>query len=265
MIDLDPQASAANWSDRRKAEQPVVLSAHARRLPHEIRRVRETVGEMLYIDTVPHSDSAAPAAARATDLVLIPCRPAIINTLAFLRTTGKPVLVVLNAIAATGQDVRQAEEALSAHQVETCPIRLGCCMAFSRTLVSGQAAQEFEPDGKAARVIAELHTFVLARLKDFKTSTRDRHSFLQAAHGHLRGDLALVSFLSDHPQFRSDSPPLFSARLFIYLADFFLPAGCVVLLDLFEFLSRFPMAFSCLNNQLVSGRVHVGAGMTVNY
>ena len=177
VIDLDPQASAANWSDRREAELPVVLSAHASRLPNEIARVREIGGEMLYVDTAPHSDSAALEAARSADLVLIPCRPAILdleaitNTLAFLRTTGTPVLVVLNAIAATGQDARQAEEALSAHQVETCPVRLGRRIAFARALVSGQAAQEFEPDGKAAREVRKLHTFVLERLKDFKPST----------------------------------------------------------------------------------------------
>ena len=177
VIDLDPQASAANWSDRREAELPVVLSAHASRLPHEIARVRETGGEMLFVDTAPHSDSAALEAARSADLVLIPCRPAILdleaitNTLAFLRTTGTPVLVVLNAIAATGQDARLAEDALTAHQVETCPVRLGRRIAFARALVSGQAAQEFEPDGKAAREVQELHTFVLARLQDFKPSS----------------------------------------------------------------------------------------------
>ena len=177
VIDLDPQASAANWSDRREAELPVVLSAHASRLRHEIARVRDIGGEMLYVDTAPHSDSTALEAARTADLVLIPCRPAILdleaitNTLAFLRTTGTPVLVVLNAIAATGQDSRLAEEALSTHQVETCPVRLGQRVLFARALVTGQAAQEFEPDGKAAREISMLHDFVLARLQDFNPST----------------------------------------------------------------------------------------------
>ena len=170
VIDLDPQASAANWSDRRTAELPVVLSAHARRLPHEIRRVREIGGEMLYLDTAPHSDSAALEAARAADLVLVPCRPAILdleaitNTLAFLRTTAKPVAVVLNAVAHTGQDAALAEEALAAHQVETCPARLGRHIAFARALISGQTAQEFEPDGKAAREIDCVHKFVCARV-----------------------------------------------------------------------------------------------------
>ena len=177
VIDLDPQASSANWSDRRNKELPVVLSAHASRLRREIQRVEEIGGEMLYVDTAPHSDSAALEAARTADLVLIPCRPAILdleaitNTLAFLRTTGTPVLVVLNAIAATGQDAHEAEAALSAHQVETCPVRLGRRIAFARALVAGQAAQEYEPGGKAAHEIRMLHAFVLERVQDFKPST----------------------------------------------------------------------------------------------
>ena len=153
-----------------------MLSAHASRLRQEIERVREIGGEMLYVDTAPHSDSAALEAATVADLVLIPCRPAILdleainNTLNFLRTTATPVLVVLNATAATGHDAHEAEAALIAHQVETCPVRLGRRIAFARALVAGQAAQEFEPNGKAAHEIQMLYTFVLARLQDFKTS-----------------------------------------------------------------------------------------------
>ena len=56
VIDLDPQASATNWSDRRKAELPVVISAHASRLQHEMRRVRDAGCELLVLDTAPHSD-----------------------------------------------------------------------------------------------------------------------------------------------------------------------------------------------------------------
>ena len=177
VIDLDPQASSANWSDRRSAELPVVLSAHASRLRHEIQHVREIGGEMLFLDTAPHSDSAALEAARVADLVLIPCRPAILdleaitNTLAFLRTTGTPALVVLNAIAPTGQDALLAEEALSSHDVDTCPVRLGRRVAFARALISGQAAQEFEPSGKAAHEVKRLHDFISARLQDFNPST----------------------------------------------------------------------------------------------
>ena len=76
---LDPQASAAIWSDRRSTEFPVVLSAHASRLSREITRVKETGGDILYLDTAPHSDSVALRVAEAADLVLIPCRTAILD------------------------------------------------------------------------------------------------------------------------------------------------------------------------------------------
>ena len=176
VIDLDPQASSANWSDRRTAEVPVVLSAHASRLRQEIQHVRDIGGEMIYVDTAPHSDSAALEAARIADLVLIPCRPAILdleaitNTLAFIRTTGTPTLVILNAIAATGQDAAQAEEALLAHDVETCPVRIGRRVAFTRALLCGQCAQEYEPFGKAALEVRRLHDFITSRLQDFNPS-----------------------------------------------------------------------------------------------
>ncbi len=56
VLDLDPQASAANWADRRAAELPVLRSAHASRLRHELRQLQDTGGEMVMVDTAPHSD-----------------------------------------------------------------------------------------------------------------------------------------------------------------------------------------------------------------
>ncbi|MCY4585322.1 MAG: AAA family ATPase [Bryobacterales bacterium] len=177
VIDLDPQASAANWSDRREAELPVVFSAHASRLRHEIAHVEKLGGDMLYIDTAPHSDSAALEAAQHADLVLVPCRPAILdleaitNTLRFLRTTGTPVLAVLNAITQSVRDTLQAEQALVLHGIDFSPYRLGRRIAFSRSLVSGLTAQEFQPNSKAAHEVHTLHSYVLDMLQHFNPAT----------------------------------------------------------------------------------------------
>lgn len=170
VIDLDPQASAAKWADRRSTELPVVLSVHASRLAHEMKRVEETGGELLFLDTAPHSDSAALEAAKAADLVIIPCRPAILdmeaitNTLDLVRTTKTPVFVVLNAIAAQGQEAEEAAEAIAALNVEVSPVRLVNRVAYARALITGQTAQEFEPDGKAASDVERLHSFICAHL-----------------------------------------------------------------------------------------------------
>ena len=170
VIDLDPQASAANWADRRETEVPVVLSAHASRLRREVTRVAIIGGEMLYLDTAPHSDGLALEAAKLADLVLIPCRPAILdlealnNSLALIRAGHKPICVVLNAIAPIGHDADQAVEALKGLEVEICPVRLGHRVAFARSLISGQVAQEFDPKGKAAGEMDRLHQFIQKRL-----------------------------------------------------------------------------------------------------
>jgi chromosome partitioning protein len=171
IIDLDPQASAANWSDRRESDVPVVLSAHASRLTHEMKRVKEMDGDVLIIDTAPHSDSAALEAAKAADLILVPCRPAILdieaitNTLDLVKTTGTPIFVVMNAVAPQGAEAAEAVEAIEALGVKVCPVQLRQRVAFSRALITGQSAQEYEPSGKAAQEAEELHVFMCAHLK----------------------------------------------------------------------------------------------------
>ena len=59
LIDLDPQASAAKWADRREAELPVVLSAHASRLPNEIKRIQDA-GCKLYFWILRRTPTAQP-------------------------------------------------------------------------------------------------------------------------------------------------------------------------------------------------------------
>jgi len=178
VIDLDPQASAAKWSDRREAELPVVLSAHASRLENEMQRVKDAGCEILFLDTAPHSDSAALQAAGLSDLVLVPCRPAILdmeaisNTLDLVRTKGAPVFVVMNATAPQGHEAQEAAEAIAGLDATVCPVQLVSRVAFSRSLITGQTAQEFEPNGKAAQEIENLYTFTCTQLNKFNTDEK---------------------------------------------------------------------------------------------
>ena len=170
VVDLDPQATAANWGDRREAAMPVVRSAHASRLPHEIQQIERAGGEALIVDTAPHSDSAAVVAAHVSDLILIPCRPAyfdleaMANTLRLLRATGKPLWAVLNAVAPFGSEAEEAAETIDALELRLCPAQLGRRIAFSRAVSSGLAAQEYEPGGKAAEEVKRLYELVSGAL-----------------------------------------------------------------------------------------------------
>lgn len=170
IIDLDPQASSANWGDRRKAELPVVVSAHSSRLAQEIENARSAGVEVLILDTAPHSDRVAVDAARAADLVIVPCKPNILdieaigNTIGLVKTTQTPLFVVLNGVAPVGSEADEAEAAIKeAFTVPVCPARLTNRVAFARSLVNGQTADEYiqpgrlVPDAKAIKEIEHLH------------------------------------------------------------------------------------------------------------
>ena len=117
IIDLDPQATASNWSDRREADSPVVVSAQPARLPHVLTSAEASGATMVLIDTPPRAEQAALAAAKAAQLILIPCRPAIYDletvatTLELVRFAGdKPVVAMLNGVPPRGSKKDQAEE-----------------------------------------------------------------------------------------------------------------------------------------------------------
>ena len=74
VIDLDPQASAAKWKDRRSEDNPAVISAQASRLYPALEAARGAGAEFAIIDSAGRSDDSAMAAARAADLILIPTR-----------------------------------------------------------------------------------------------------------------------------------------------------------------------------------------------
>jgi chromosome partitioning protein len=168
VIDLDEQASSAKWSDRRKAELPVVVSAHASRLDQVLETARSTGGGLAIIDTAPHSDKPALDAARAADFLLVPCRPSILdleavaNTLDIAKLAGRPAIVILNGVAPSGSEADEAAEAIIQMQGEVCPVRLVNRIAYARAIVYGQTAQEYEPHGKAAQEVANLHEFICA-------------------------------------------------------------------------------------------------------
>ena len=170
VLDLDPQASAVKWHHRRTAELPVVMHSPASLLDYEMKRIARSGGEVLILDTAPRLDSAALEAAKASDLAVVPCRPSILDleavasTLDLVRTTGKPVIAMLNSAEVRGSEADEAAEAVAALGVAVCPFRLARRVAFARALVAGLTAQEMEPGGKAAQEIEQVHKFICERM-----------------------------------------------------------------------------------------------------
>lgn len=179
VIDLDPQASAKGWHDHRNKETPVVISSHASRLADVLETARKHGAALCIIDTAPHSETTALAAAKAADLILIPCRPAVFDLRAIsssvdlVQLAKKPALIVLNAAQPRGTLADQAETAIKAYGIPVAKARITQRAAFVHSLTAGQTVIEFEPEGNAA---AEVKALCLIACKHVGMITRNRAS-----------------------------------------------------------------------------------------
>jgi chromosome partitioning protein len=166
VVDLDPQATATSWGDRRTADAPEVISGQATRLPALIAAARQNGADFLIIDTAPNADQTASLAARVADLVLIPSRPAIFDleaietTLLLVKAAMRPAYVVLNAVPPAGNVGKEAGDWLAARGAQVAPCHLTHRAAFAHAVIDGRSAQEFEPQGKAAAEVAALYEWL---------------------------------------------------------------------------------------------------------
>jgi len=166
IIDLDPQASAADWADSRDTP-PEAVAIPPARLDSVLDKLRGGGCSFVVIDTGRDSNNAGYTAAQAADLILVPCRVgrfdirALSRTLDLAKLAGKPAHLVFNDLAPNANKMRaEAEDALTPMGCPIAPVQLSHRAAFRDAPMSGQAAQEIEPDGAAAAEVAALFAWV---------------------------------------------------------------------------------------------------------
>ena len=169
LFDLDPQASACFWADRRRAtgkgETPVVRDVNFNRLPHVLDAVRNGGADLIILDCPPQQRDIADAALSVADLVLIPTRAEALDIRAMTQTVrltqqmGKPASVVLTFCPPAGPEIEQAREIVAQLKADLVPVSIHLRKAFSRAQQDGLTAQEYEPRGKAAAEIQSLYDY----------------------------------------------------------------------------------------------------------
>ncbi|HPE73476.1 MAG: AAA family ATPase [Candidatus Competibacteraceae bacterium] len=166
VIDIDPQATASNWGDRRQAEMPQIISAQAARLPYILKQMEDA--SWVFIDTPPAISNTTMAAVKVADIVLVPSRAAIFDldtlstTLDLVRMGQKEAAVVLNAVPHRGSDAQEAKAVIAAYGANIAPISMGHRAAFQHSATLGLGVMEHEPNGKAAQEIRELFKWLQA-------------------------------------------------------------------------------------------------------
>jgi len=166
IIDLDPQGSAAKWSEVRKKRVPHIMAATQSQLGRLLENVDKAKTDFVIIDTAPHSDSDAAMAAQLADFVLIPSRPmffdlhAILSTYEIARLSKTPAAVVLNGVPPRGSFADEAREALQGQNIRVVEPVLYHRSAYFNALFDGRSVQEYDPKGKAAAEVESLYISV---------------------------------------------------------------------------------------------------------
>lgn len=175
LADIDPQGSCSDWWQSREADLPVILESTGSKLS-DIKTMAENENkDLLIIDTPPHSTNEGEMAIQASDLVLIPTRPSILD----LRAIGSTVKmvekfnvkagIVLNACPPKRSlelsIVREARKGLNNYQLPLFPFQITQRAAFSYSMINGLSVNEYEPSGKASAEIKFLLKWIQEQLK----------------------------------------------------------------------------------------------------
>ena len=169
VFDLDPQGSASLWCDVQRGSQPTVAPVAARDLATALTLAAKAGVRLVVLDTAPHSEGVAMSAARAADLVVVPCGISLLDVhatamtieLAALATESVGVLSMVPARGALKDDVR---EELESGGLPVLACEIGHRMAYRYALQDGTLVQDYQPRSKAAAEVRALWDELAGRL-----------------------------------------------------------------------------------------------------
>ncbi|HEX2135438.1 MAG TPA: ParA family protein [Microvirga sp.] len=168
IIDIDPQGTASEWYQRRKAAAPEVARLNWTSLASQVHAFEHSGHDLVIVDTPGADDSAAAAAVREADFCLIPARPSIADieamkpTLRYLNERSKPFAFILNQCPVGGRTSRTSN-AFRALQLigGVCEGTVALRADHMDALAGGLGVTEHAPAGKAAAELRKVLDWVL--------------------------------------------------------------------------------------------------------
>jgi chromosome partitioning protein len=177
LIDIDQQASAAKWGDRRKLDNIVVIGALQSRIKQTLETARKHGADYVVIDSPGHNDTASVEAIRAADVVILPVEASMFHfdTLPamrdLMRVAGdKPTWVLLNKLhpSAFVQAEKLKKMLAEAYSIPVCPLHLSLLSIYATSADIGLTPLEQEPEGKAAEEIRGLYKFTCQQVNKLR-------------------------------------------------------------------------------------------------
>jgi len=169
LVDIDPQASLADWWNERQSESPAFATTTVSRLATDLEALRQQGFKMAVIDTPPAISVAIQSVIAVADLVIIPTRPsphdlrAVGATVEMCERAGKPLIFVVNAGTPKAKITSEAAVALSQHGT-VAPVTVHQRTDFASSMIDGRTVMEANPAGRSAQEIEQLWAYIADRL-----------------------------------------------------------------------------------------------------
>jgi chromosome partitioning protein len=191
IIDLDQQATAANWKERRDNlkrptfQNPAVTFSPPSRLRQTLEAAEQYAADFVIIDSPGKADNIAIIAATYADIVLVPMEPRMSNLetipgvygllqavdLKLRKERGlpnqtPPAFVVLNKMhpSATRQADKIKRMVADAYpQISVCPHHLTQLDIYGTSQDIGKSVFDDDPHDRAAEEIRQLYKFTISQ------------------------------------------------------------------------------------------------------
>jgi chromosome partitioning protein len=170
LIDIDPQGSLADWWNEREDEMPAFAQTTVARLAADLEVLRQQGFKLAVIDTPPAITMAIQSVIQVAELVIIPTRPsphdlrAVGATVDICERAGKPLIFVVNAATPKARITFEAAIALSQHGT-VAPVTIHHRTDFAASMIDGRTVMETDPNGKSAKEVTELWSYISDRLE----------------------------------------------------------------------------------------------------
>ncbi len=170
LVDLDPQASAAEWSVRRGSKQPMVVAAVPEKVG-EIVGAAKTLGvSLVVIDTASKIYASALAAIRVADLILCPTLASLFDLTALADTVRlldlaekkEAAVIVVNRVAPAkaATTIAHAAAAVAGTGIKIAPHSVGDRPQVVAAIDKGKGVTETQPRTPAAEEIRQLWAYL---------------------------------------------------------------------------------------------------------
>ena len=190
LIDEDPQGSLTLWNALRR-EAALPIKTVKRELADVLKKAKRRDVDWVFIDTPANVSASVVDAIRAARLVIIPCRPGLLDidavqeTIDFSRRLGTPYAVVLNGAPPKREDaelpvVTAARECLAELNVPVWGGQITHRVSFSLAVSRGEGVQEQDLDVNSCTEIGRLWQAIEKSVQVIK-GARERAAMHQVA------------------------------------------------------------------------------------